>query len=390
MYDDLDRAAGNIKPVTPGQRPPPVAHLSRNPGVSIFQSILHHCVNARLDELTEKLEPGESPVAEWALAENDLFKKFGPCDPLWIETKLAEGLALLRDRPAFPDKPPPSVTMADRARIVIVGDWATGLPQAVKVAEQMRAVIEQGRRDGIEQRVIHLGDTYYSGWSEEYESRFLPHWPVSPGESDVSCWTLNGNHDMYSGGHGYFGTVLRDARFGAQQETSHFAIQSSAWQILGLDSAYKNHDLAGHQAEWLGQMATDPQRKTMVLSHHQPFSGYEHVEAPLEATVKRGLAGRRVEAWLWGHEHRCAVYERDLVDYAQFTSIVGHGGVPLMLSADPTTTPAGVSWQFDGTYEFEDDRWALFGFAVLDFDGSSVQVRYIDENGLLNHTEQLD
>lgn len=48
-----------------------------------------------------------------------------------------------------------------------------------------------------------------------------------------------------------------------------------------------------------------------------------------------------------------------------------------------------MSWQFDGTYEFEDDRWALFGLAVLDFDGPSVQVRYIDENGSVNHTEEL-
>ena len=104
--------------------------------------------------------------------------------------------------------------------------------------------------------------------------------------------------------------------------------------------------------------------------------------------MKQALRGERVDAWLWGHEHRCAVYERGVVDYAGFTSVIGHGGVPV-LAPRSDSKPAGVSWQFDGSYECEDDAWSLCGFAVLAFDGPEVQVRYVDEHGATNHMETI-
>jgi Calcineurin-like phosphoesterase len=386
MYDDLDNAAARQPSVAVPGKPPSVAYLARNPKVSIFQSVLQHCADTRSDQPVRKLAPGESPVAEWALGEGDLFREFGPCDPRWIECKLAEGIELLHRRPAFPDRPADPVEIADRAQVIVVGDWGTGLPQAVKVAAKMREVIEQGRAQAIEQHVIHLGDTYYSGWKEEYEQRFLPHWPVAANEGDVRSWTLNGNHDMYSGGHGYFGFILRDPRFAAQRGSSHFSIHNAGWQIVALDSAYEEGKLAGHQADWVAQLVTGSPRKTVLLTHHQPFSQYETVPSGLEAAIKQALGGERVEAWLWGHEHRCAVYARDLRDYAGFTSIVGHGGIPVLA---PASTPRGVSWQFSSSYECDDDHWTLCGFAVLDLDGPDLQIRYIDENGGLNHTEKL-
>jgi hypothetical protein len=36
------------------------------------------------------------------------------------------------------------------------------------------------------------------------------------------------------------------------------------------------------------------------------------------------------------------------------------------------------------------ERWALFGFAVADFDGPHVEVRYIDENNELAFQEAFD
>ena len=391
MYDELDRAAADqsVPPLVAGERPPAVAHMSRNPKVSIFQSILEHCIDTRLPQIARKLLHRESPVAEWSLGEHDLFRQFGPCDPGWIECKLSEGIDLIERKPEFPDGAPEPVPIADRARVIVVGDWGTGLPQAVMVAAQMRRVIVQSRTEGVKQQhVIHLGDTYYSGWKEEYARRFLPHWPVAPTERDLHSWTLNGNHDMYSGGHGYFGFLLHDPRFAAQQGSSHFALQSADWQIVALDSSFKEGDLAGHQADWLARLVSGSRRKTMLLTHHEPFSRYERADWPLQATVEQALHGERVDAWLWGHEHRCAVYDRGLVDYAGFTSVIGHGGVPA-LAPRSKSAPAGVSWQFDGFYEGEDDSWSLCGFAVLDFDGPEVQVRYVDEHGATNHTETI-
>ena len=103
-----------------------------------------------------------------------------------------------------------------------------------------------------EQHVIHLGDVYYSGWPEEYEDHFLPNWPVAPGQEDrYGSRCLNANHDMFSGGH--FDHLLKDERFrrqrSARQPTSYFSLENDHWQILGLDSAWQDGDLAGSQLE---------------------------------------------------------------------------------------------------------------------------------------------
>src|SRR5207237_885587 len=82
-------------------------------------------------------------------------------------------------------------------------------------------------------------------WREEYERHFLPYWPHAEGDRSLRSWALNGNHDMYSGGHGYFGFLLRDPRFAGQQGSSHFRLAGRWWQLLGLDTAYRDHDLAG-------------------------------------------------------------------------------------------------------------------------------------------------
>ena len=44
-------------------------------------------------------------------------------------------------------------------------------------------------------------------------------WPVTADQAGagVTSWSLNGNHDMYSGGFGYFQTLLADPRFAAQR-----------------------------------------------------------------------------------------------------------------------------------------------------------------------------
>lgn len=57
---------------------------------------------------------------------------------------------------------------------------------------------------------------------------------------------------------------------------------------------------------------------------------------------------------------------------------------------DPDEADRIGSWSLN-YYESLDDgleRWARMGFAVLDFDGPSVEVRYIDELGATHHTEQ--
>jgi hypothetical protein len=360
---------------------------------SQLQSVLSTCIESRGDRLLKEAPEGLSRLAHAVLADVDIFREFGPCDPLWIESKLAEGWQALAGRPAFPDAPAGPVALAPDARVILLGDWGTGLPGAVAVAEAIGHRLDQGR--GREQHVIHLGDVYYSGWREEYETRFLPHWPVARNDQQILCWTLNGNHDMYSGGHGYFGYVLHDPRFRGhwrgdperEAPSSYFSIENDCWQLLGLDSAYSDHDLAGSQAQWVaGKLGGE--RRTILLSHHQPFSAYERVGGGMTGKITQAVGQHHLDAWFWGHEHRCGVYANDPVPWLGFGSCLGNGGVPQLLPDPPLPTAeqraegcAPLTWAYDGEEVADGNKWLRFGFAVLDFDGPNLSIEYVDEHG---------
>ena len=395
-YEELNAATA------PGA--PRVPFMPRTATNSILQSALTECIESRAGQLLTAAPDGVGRLAHAVLSDVEIFRRFGPCDPLWIETKLAEGVAMFGRRPAFPDSPAPTVPLADDARVVIVGDWGTGLPGAVQVATEIGKWIEAGR--GREQHVIHLGDVYYSGWREEYESRFLRHWPVGADEREVLCWSLNGNHDMYSGGHGYFGFLLHDPRFRGhwrgdpdnQTPSSYFSLENDHWQILGLDSGYLDHDLAGAQQQWLADKLRAG-RRTMLLSHHQPFSAYESsVSQSMTNKVRAAVpADRPLDAWIWGHEHRCTVYANRPVPWLQFGSCIGHGGVPQVLPDPPLPGPAApddpgyapLTWAYSGSAPADGNEWLRFGFAVLDFSGASVSIAYLDEDNVQAHRVTL-
>ena len=236
--------------------------------------------------------------------------------------------------------------------------------------------------------MIHLGDTYYAGLKREYCERFLPYWPVHEGESHMS-WSLNGNHDMYAGGHAYFDYLLKDPRYAAQQRSSRFSIEGKHWQLLGLDTAWCDHDLEGSQAEWVATKRRQHDKRKTLLSHHQLFSTFGSQGPDLER--KLGAAGaldEPLDAWLWGHEHRCVAYAPDR--RVRAARLVGHGGVPVY--ADSDDGGDAVLWREDDFFKgglLGKEKWALMGFAVLDFDGADIEATYVDEWGRTRHTETI-
>jgi hypothetical protein len=381
--------------------------FSRDAVISLLQSALdEYCAIERPDEveasppdddrrgpdndvIISELSLKNAPPPRRTADGRRIFEKFSVTDIRWVRSKLAIGIRQLRNRRQFPQKPAPRCEVPERVRLVMVGDWGTGLPRARKVAESMRRTLEQGQRDGLAQHVVHLGDVYYSGWDHEYRRRFLPYWPVRPAEAGaIGSWALNGNHDMYAGGHAFYDVLLADDRFANQRQSSFFSLVNSYWKILGLDTAWDDAALCEPQPSWIDDELSNESRRVLLLSHHQPFSAYEQATKHLVERIAPILQKHPIKGWFWGHEHRCMLYASHMnVDFGR---CIGHGGVPVYMwhgFHDGYPEP--------GEYEYREymlrglERWALFGFAVLDFDGPLLTVTYINENGKSHKREVI-
>lgn len=300
-------------------------------------------------------------------------------DPGWLRSVASMLKRHFRGTAPFVDRPGAPPALAESARIVLVGDWGSGLPRARRVAEQIAKQLDDPGAARRQKHVIHLGDVYYGGEHDEYRDNFLGPWPVAPGRTDVASYTLNGNHDMYAGGQDYF-AALGDPRFAAQGGSSTFALANEHWQFLGLDTSYEDAGLHGGQAAWVAaQRADHPGRRTVLLSHHQLFSAYEAGARALRAKIRPVLDAAPLDAWFWGHEHRCLVY-RDL-ENVRFASCAGHGGIPEYLVEALPVPPEGLVYEYRKQYGTGWQPWNTFGFAVLDVDGPHIDVRYVDEDG---------
>lgn len=152
-------------------------------------------------------------------------RKWELLDLLWSEA-LLKWIENLRHHATFGTDP--AVVQMDRdVTLAIAGDWGTGPfdshAPAVSVANQMQLAQADF--------TIHLGDVYYAG-SHSQEDVDMAGWPMGTHGS----FTLNSNHEMYSGAHGYFKELAK--RFPGQQGTSYFALINDDWLVVGLDSAY--------------------------------------------------------------------------------------------------------------------------------------------------------
>ena len=131
---------------------------------------------------------------------------------------------------------------------------------------------------------------------------------------------------------------------------------------------------------WVRRMrAQHPDAKTILLTHHQLFSAYEDCAVAMRAKLMPVAVERPVDAWFWGHEHRCLVY-RDH-ENVRFASCVGHGGIPEYVPEQALTPPKGLVYEYRDVHSKDRQPWITFGFAVVDLDGPRMRVRYIDESG---------
>jgi hypothetical protein len=284
------------------------------------------------------------------------------------------------------------------ARVAVFGDWGTALYGAPRIA---RALEQQAEEAGFE-LLLHLGDVYYSGTERELKAGLLEAWP----NLVTRRRSLNANHEMYTGGHAYFETLLPEFN----QSSSVFAFQNDHWLLAGLDSAFDDDDLAEGQEVWLWHLAEQAgDRRLLLFTHHQPFSLFEKGGERLRQKLAPILTEKRIFAWYFGHEHRCVLYDKH-EGYGLLARCVGHGGYPYLrdsfggVPSEPTGDPEQVLRRLparndapsglvlDGPnhdVEGHQDDYGPHGFLVLDLQGPHCTERLYSAGGTLLRTQQI-
>jgi hypothetical protein len=287
-------------------------------------------------------------------------------------------------------------SIPNTCRVGLTADWGTGLYGAPQIADAFRRQASDRKFDLL----MHLGDIYYSGTEKEVEDRFLKVWPA---EAATTSRALNGNHEMYSGGFGYFKLVL--PKFG--QDGSYFAVQNDHWLLAGLDTAYIDHDMDNAQVGWLTLLVKQAgTRKVVLFSHQQPFSRLGSQGPKLQQALNHLLMAERIRAWYWGHEHDCIVYDEHQ-EWKLLGRCLGNGGIPQApkdevrgAAADPGHPPvAGTTWRrlagkdkgpgcivLDGPNaamkkDSDKKRFVPHGFMTLELNGPALTERVFLSDG---------
>ncbi len=273
---------------------------------------------------------GYNPAAADALE-----VKFDEHDIAGWFTSLFDWLKQFRKRPLLPSSSAIG-TLPESPSVALFADWGTGLYGAPVIANSI-SHLEMPLH-----LVWHLGDVYCAGTKKEEQKRLIELWPKRNGAIMRAC---NSNHEMYSGGEGFFDLTIPFT----EQLSSYFALENERWLLVGLDSAHHDHQLAGDQVAWLTALIVrNPKKRVVLCSHHQPFSLLDKQGPKLSAQLSPLLSTKKIFAWYWGHEHRCVLYKkRD--DWGLWGRCIGHGGFPYFrdqfANAPVQTAPNGLTWR---------------------------------------------
>lgn len=290
-----------------------------------------------------------------------------------------------------PESPVPHgiINFPLQAKIGLAADWGTGTDSAYRVGD----LIASHSPDFT----IHLGDVYYSGESDEYAKYFFaPNaWP----KGRIRTFALNANHEMYSGGEGYFDHVL--ATLG--QETSYFCLENEHWRILGLDTGYYARTfpllepllsglirLHSDIQKWLAEVVfanPNDRRPAIALSHHQWFSSYDTEYHGVGSNLSSYFD--RIFLWIWGHEHRFAAYGPfGFGGKTVRARCIGHGGMPIELKEKVTRDRPLLLTDRRKREDVDGVALGFCGFAMLRFDGPQLNIEYRDEEDTLVFEEK--
>lgn len=283
--------------------------------------------------------------------------------------------------------------------IAVAGDWGTGTDVAQQVSDSMVSTDPE--------LTIHLGDIYYVGLGAEVRENCLginvSYQGVLWKHGSKGSFALNGNHEMYSGGNAYFNDFLPTLGIPTskdkQQLRSYFCLETPTWRIVAIDTGYNSDTLRGDCTleqpllDWL-QKVVDPINRlkpTILMSHHQWFSGFGDGDYPKPAQQLAHFFKDQQIVWLWGHEHRLAIFypytskDHGLSCYAR---CVGHGGMPVEIAsaAYPNQDDPQRVEYWDNP-DLHADRFRTLadgtrvgtnGYVLMTLQGSRLSIEYLD------------
>jgi hypothetical protein len=320
--------------------------------------------------------------------------KYQQLDPRWELVAGTVWLENLLHKHPFPPGAPAIHPVEDNVTIAMAGDFGTGNfgagdSPSVKISKFIPTLNPD--------YTIHLGDVYYAGTNSEETANFLRYWP----SGSKGCFTLNSNHEMYTGGGPYFNEVVGGPKFNILQSPfSFFALENKDWIIVGLDSAYysdvmqlyMNGTLGANlsQQEFLKQVAQKG-KKVVVLTHHNPLpvNGDLGNNPPqLFTDVMSAFEDASPPAyWYYGHEHVGAVYA-PLTNNTRCRCL-GHGALPWGVASDLQAGQAAgrVIWFESRNAGDANNHLRVYnGFVYIKFDGPNLTETFYDENGKIAWT----
>lgn len=292
----------------------------------------------------------------------------------------------------------------DTAKIAILGDWGTGMNDALVLLQQIAVNFQPDV-------LIHLGDIYYSGLPAEDSAHFTALidevWPGNP----PLVFTMDGNHDRYAGVAGGYYPLIAILNAGAKlpQPNSYFALRNNFWQFVAMDTGYHDTDpftvnsnvtyLEPSEIAWhldkinnngVGvDTAKNPSgvRGTVLLSHHQLISstGVGQDSAGQALSVNQNLASafspvfNLIDFWLWGHEHDLCIFEPYSNAAGQRLPTgrcVGASAVPMLYPAPPLPPETARPQIVPGTALGNNGAIFNHAYAIVTLKNAGITIDY--------------
>jgi len=299
-------------------------------------------------------------------------------------------------------------------KIAMAGDWGSGTDEAYTIATLM-CPDDPGSMPDF---TIHLGDIYYVGDEDEINENCLgqptsSHLGVRWPHGSQGSFALNANHEMYANGRGYFTTFLPTLGSGGApggQRCSFFSLESDQWRILGIDTGYNsvgipvlsqipglkeipaiggNCRLEDSLIQWLRDVVKPKEnlKATLLLSHHEYFTAFNDLAYTKPAKQLLGFFPNQELVWIWGHEHRLAIYDKYKMSggITAYGRCLGHGGMPVELTP-PVHQEVPLLYYDQRPYKLLDrTQVGVNGFVNLSLSGPVLTLDYrdIDNNSLL-------